>query len=80
MKPKIKIASEKEFLNLLNEKLKEEVQEFIESESEEELADILEVIKSIEKVKGFDEKEIEKIRLKKFNERGGFDKRTILDD
>jgi len=38
------IASNEEYKNKLKEKLLEEVKEFIESESKEELADILEVL------------------------------------
>lgn len=76
--PKIYIASEEEYSQRLNEKLKEEIKEYLESEDQEELADILEVIYAICELKGFDKKEVEKLRLNKQKERGGFKKRIIL--
>lgn len=63
-------------------KLQEEIQEllgayFIE-EIAEELADILEVIYAIAKVKGLDREVLEEVRKKKADERGSFDKKIFL--
>ncbi len=72
-------ASEKEYSEMLNKKLKEETNEFIADENKEELADILEVIDAICHLKNIDKKELEKIKLKKRRERGGFMEGIILD-
>ena len=76
--PKTRIADKKEYWSFLKEKLVEEVNEFLKDETTEELADILEVIYSICKFKNWDLEEIEKIRIKKRKERGGFEKGVIL--
>jgi len=78
--PKFHIASEGEYWGKLKEKLTEEVAEFLTKDSEGELADILEVLEEIYKFKGFDKKEIEKIRKKKAETKGLFSKRIILDE
>lgn len=71
-----------EFYNMLNNKLKEEIDEFINAttneEKIEEMADILEVIDAIIKYNTIDRNIIMAIKNKKFKERGGFDKRVIL--
>ncbi len=78
-KPVTHIASDNEFLKKLYNKLIEEFDEFKQEPNEEELADILEVINSIIEYYHFSKEEIEEIRLKKKKERGGFDKKVILD-
>lgn len=72
------ILNSEEYLDHLNKKLLEEVNEYLESNDTEEIADILEVIYSILKHKNIDKEEVEKIRVKKKNERGSFDKRIML--
>ena len=72
-------ADKKEYYKKLKEKLKEEVDEFFISDEEEELADILEVIYEICDFKKISKKEIEKIRLNKKKNKGGFKGRIILD-
>lgn len=79
-KVKFHFASEEEYWEKLKEKLLEEVKEFISEPNEEELADILEVLDSIKKFKGFEEDEIENLKNSKLNERGGFEDKIILDD
>lgn len=66
------------FLSLLGQKLVEESQEFIESKDPAELADILEVMLAILHLKKISFSKLEKIRLDKRDDRGGFDKRIIL--
>jgi len=78
--PQTHIANEKEYWEKLKEKLEEEVKEFLESESTEELADIVEVFNAIYTHKGISFEEIKKIKEKKKEERGGFEKRIILDE
>lgn len=65
------------------EKLEEEVHEFLSSDDEhkiEEIADILEVLYAYCTVKGISREEIERIRKKKAEERGGFQQRIILEE
>jgi len=77
---KTHIAANEEFWIKLKEKLGEEVAEFLESESPEEIADILEVLDAIFEYKGFDKKEVEAVQKKKREERGGFTKKIILEE
>jgi predicted house-cleaning noncanonical NTP pyrophosphatase (MazG superfamily) len=78
--PVIHIANAEEYHGKLKEKLKEEVDEFLKSENMEELADVLEVIDAICKLKKIDKRKLELLRKKKKKERGGFEKRIILDE
>lgn len=74
------IADDKEYWNKLKEKLSEEVKEFFESETAEEIADIQEVIDAICAYKKFDKKKIKSIKEKKAEERGVFNKKIILEE
>ncbi len=74
------IADDKEYRERLKEKLKEEVDEFLKKNSKEELADILEVVYAIRDFMGVDKEELESLRKKKAEERGGFKDRIILDE
>jgi predicted house-cleaning noncanonical NTP pyrophosphatase (MazG superfamily) len=76
--PVIRIANAKEYNEKLKEKLREEVEEFLESENVEELADILEVIDAICKLKKISKNKLKLLQKKKRKERGGFEKRIIL--
>jgi predicted house-cleaning noncanonical NTP pyrophosphatase (MazG superfamily) len=66
------------YIKELNKKLVEEVNEFIEGNTNEELADIIEVINAIIKAKKMDRNEIEEIRIRKREERGGFENKIYL--
>ena len=72
-------AGEEEFLSRLQEKLKEEVEEFIASGKIEELADIVEVLKAFASIYQFSEEEIAQVRLQKMKTNGAFLKRYILE-
>lgn len=74
------IAEDEEYWEKLKEKLGEEVKEFVEAESIDEMADILEVIEAINKYKNFSEIEIESAKKEKAEKRGKFEKRIILDE
>ncbi|MDO8573106.1 MAG: nucleoside triphosphate pyrophosphohydrolase [bacterium] len=78
--PMIHIADEKEYWQKLKEKLGEEVKEFNEAETIEELIDILEVIDAIRDYKQFNVSEIDTVKNNKAQERGKFEKRIILDE
>lgn len=73
-------ASDDEYWQKLKEKLQEEVDEFKKDSSEEELADILEVVEAICEHRKFDKKELELLRKKKAEERGGFRQKIILEE
>lgn len=71
----------KEYEKKLNEKLKEELVEFYLATTEEaigEIADIIEVLYAIAETRGISVEEVEKVRLKKKEERGGFKERILL--
>ena len=57
----------------LDRKLQEEVKEFLESHSVEEMADVLEVLHGIAFHTGIGRSRIEAERLRKKEERGGFE-------
>ena len=71
--------SQGEFKQKLIEKLKEELQEFIDKPSVEELADMLEVIHALAAMLGSSINEIDSNRVKKRSERGAFDKKILLE-
>ena len=59
---------------------KKEVKPFIfEEETEEELADLLEVVRAIANFKNIDVSDVEKLRISKKKKRGGFYKRIYLE-
>ncbi len=77
--PVIHTADEQEYWEKLKEKLQEEVSEFFDAESEEEMADVFEVITAILEHQGWSIEHIVEIQKKKREERGGFKKKIILE-
>ena len=69
---------ENDFENLLVLKLQEETGEYLDSKNPEELADMLEVLMELARIRDLSFSEIEAIRQKKLAERGGFSKRIFL--
>jgi len=70
-----------EYVDALKTKMQEELEEFLEASEEhqlEELADLVEVIHSFVRNKGITINELEKIRQRKHDARGGFDKKIML--
>lgn len=67
-----------EFERKLNEKLREEVEEYLESRSNEELADLVEVVYGILEMRNISLEQFEELRLAKKKERGGFSQRICL--
>ena len=76
----VKTLSDEEFLIEIEKKLSEEVAEYQSDKNPEELADILEVIYRIAQLKGISKEELENIRAKKNEERGGFEENLFLMD
>jgi len=77
--PICRTLNNKEYQIELNKKLVEEVKEYLESQETEELADIVEVIYSIVKLKNISLEDFEKIRIDKVEKRGSFDKKIFLE-
>ena len=70
--------SDEHYLYLLDQKLNEELAEYQESKSLEELADLLEVIQAVVKARGWTLEELEQVRADKVAKRGGFEKKILL--
>ena len=70
--------SDEEYIRLLDQKLNEELAEYQESKSMEELADLLEVMWAVVRARGWTLDELEQVRADKAAERGGFAKKILL--
>ncbi|MGN0998687.1 MAG: phosphoribosyl-ATP pyrophosphohydrolase [Faecousia sp.] len=73
-----KILSEEDYLFYLDAKLSEELEEYRQSKSPEELADLLEAIYAAAAARGCSREELERIREEKKEKRGGFEDRILL--
>ena len=70
--------SDDEYITMLDAKLNEELAEYQESKSMEELADLLKVIRAVAKARGRSIDEVEAIRRDKAARRGGFERKILL--
>lgn len=77
-RPVYSILSGEAYLTKLDEKLNEELADYQESKSMEELADLLEVIWAVAAARGSSIEEVEAIRRDKAAKRGGFEKKILL--
>ena len=77
--PVTHIANDEEYKRKLKEKLKEEVDEFLENNDVNEMIDIFEVMMAINGLNGWDFQKILDQREQKRQERGAFDKKIILE-
>lgn len=66
------------YLQMLDAKLDEELAEYQESKSLEELADLLEVMRAVVKARGWSWEQLEQVRQEKAARRGGFEKKILL--
>lgn len=73
------ILSEEEYIAALETKLSEEVAEYQADKNLEEMADVLEVLLAICVARGYTLEELEAMRAKKANERGGFAEKIFLE-
>ena len=76
--PEYEVLSQADYIETLENKLDEETAEYHASKNVEELADILEVIYALAENSGCSVDELERIRARKAQERGGFKKRLFL--
>lgn len=74
------VATDEEYRQKLREKLREEVSEFFENPSREEMADVFEVITAVLKERDWALEDIVALQKKKREERGGFERRLILEE
>ena len=72
------VLSEEDYLKMLDAKLDQELAEYHKDQNIEELADLLEVIYAAAKARGYTAEQLECVRQKKVEERGGFEKRILL--
>ena len=75
---KTEILSDEKYLRMLDVKLNEELEEYYQNHSIEELADLLEVIRASAIARGYNLEELEQIRTEKLSKRGGFEKKILL--
>lgn len=74
----IEIVNEKEKEELLEKKLLEEVNEYLEDKNIEELADVMEVLFGLANELGYSEEDLLNKRNEKLQERGGFKAGIVL--
>lgn len=75
---KTEILSDDEYLRMLDEKLDEELEEYHQDQNLEELTDLLEVLMAAAEARGYTVADLEMMRRKKAEERGGFAKKILL--
>ncbi len=73
-----RIMSDGEYIKELNKKLLEEAHEFIEENAIEELADVMEVIQSIMRIKNISYEELKNVQQMKREKKGGFSNKIYL--
>jgi predicted house-cleaning noncanonical NTP pyrophosphatase (MazG superfamily) len=74
----IEIVTGIEKQELLEKKLLEEVNEYLEDKNLEELADVMEVLFGLANELGYSEEDLIKKRNQKLEERGGFKEGVVL--
>ena len=74
----VEVLDNDTYIEYLDQKLNEELAEYQQDKSIEELADLLEVIYAVVAARGYSAAELERIRLEKSEKRGAFEKRLLL--
>ena len=77
--PVIRTLEDEEFRECLGCKHREEVEEFLEESSLDELSDILEVLEALANLEGWTDGEIQRTRRNKAESRGVFRERIFLE-
>jgi predicted house-cleaning noncanonical NTP pyrophosphatase (MazG superfamily) len=79
-----RVLSDEEYIQELQNKLQEELEEYLnapnDTNSIEELADLLELIHALTVIHNSSVEELEQVRVKKAADRGGFKDRVFLMD
>ena len=79
-KPITRVLDTEAYGRALRAKLQEEIAEFIGSGEVAELIDVLEVVYALAAERGVDHAQIEGMRRRKLNDRGGFEERIFLEE
>lgn len=74
----IEILSDDEYIKMIDAKFDEELAEYHKEQNLEELADLLEVIHAATVARGYSIDELEALRAKKAEMRGGFEDKIFL--
>ncbi len=74
----VEVHSEEDYLRMIDAKLDEELAEYHRDQNLEELADLMEVIYAAALARGYTRDQLEAVRAKKAEERGGFEKKLLL--
>ncbi len=72
------VLTDERYLEMLDAKLAEELTEYQESKSLEELADLLEVMRAVVQARDWTWEQLEQVRQEKAARRGGFEKKILL--
>ena len=76
--PVVQAKDNETYLQLLDEKLREELAEYQESKSLEELADLLEVMEAVVVARGYTWEQLQAVKAEKKAARGGFAEKLLL--
>lgn len=74
----VAILSDEDYLRMVDAKLDEELAEYHKDQNVEELADLMEVIYAAALARGYTIEQLEQVRAKKAEKRGGFQKKILL--
>ena len=74
----VEVMDNDTYIEYLDQKLNEELAEYQQDKSIEELADLLEVMYAVVVARGHSVAELERIRLEKAEKRGAFEKKLLL--
>lgn len=77
--PVIRTLDDEEYGACLREKLREEIEEFLQETNLDELSDVLEVLEAMATLQGWTDGEIQKARRDKAEARGAFRERVFLE-
>lgn len=77
--PTTRTLNDEEYISELNRKLSDEVKKYLETNNDEEMVDILEVIRAILEYNGSSFEELEEKRVKKVQKRGAFKEKVYLE-
>ena len=75
---KITILDNEEYIRMIDAKLDEELAEYHQDQNIEELADLLEVIYTAARARGYTLDDLESVRKEKAEKRGAFNKKIFL--